>query len=258
MTTSPRKQAQQQQRDRLQRKAERQQQRINNPARPARQGPNGSVIPLGGDAANPIRTIGGTSGGTPVGSPVTLSSGGISGGMPRGVEVTSQQLRALEEKAARIDFTAGLQVIAANPNDLDGDGSDRQKLARRPGDCCLDTTTGTYYYWNTTEKLWITIATPRQKRGIGIAAPAVQQYPFMIGGDIATEDHPRLIEALRLTWRNQDGTTGTAGAAALLINGSAVTLGTTQMTAANDYLALNVTNAGTADFLLAEVFFTLV
>jgi hypothetical protein len=243
MTTSPRNQAQSAQLQRLQREAERQQQRINNPARPARQGPNGSVIPLGGDAANPIRSfIGGTSGGTAEGSPVTLSSGGVVGGMPRGVEVTSQQLRALEEKAAKVDFTAGLQVIAANPNDLDGDGSDRQKLARRPGDCCLDTSTGVWYYWNATEKLWLGETIPVS---VPIQGASVQQYPVLFAWC-------RLrIETLSIQNKDSSGANVTDGTATLLANGGAVTLGTTLLPLGG-YLALNVTGAG-SDFLVASI-----
>jgi hypothetical protein len=212
--------------------------------RPALAAPGGRVQRLGGNPLTPrARQL---TGATPTGAPIQYNQGILAG----------QPLLPPPPETARPQ--PPVLTAAGNPNDLDGDDTGKVLQPRFNLDLAVDSTTGAAYYWDNVASSWVVIGTARQKRGLGIAAPAVQQYPFMIGGDPATEDQPRLLQALRLTWRNQNGTTGTAGAAALLLNGSAVTLGTTQMATAGDYLALNVTNAGSADYLLAEVFFTLV
>jgi len=182
-----------------------------------------------------------TSGAIPNGQVVPASPAGV-GGMPASFGIDPETIRALQERAARIDLTAGVQVTATHPNDQDGDDAGRILAPRRAGDSALYQ--GVVYYWDETEGQWLGAV---EELTVAVASPAVQQYPA-----IGSSPYRRRIESLTITNRSGDGTAGTAGTGALLVDGAAVTLGTTLLPVSG-YLALNVTGAGTGDFLIATI-----
>jgi hypothetical protein len=151
-------------------------------------------------------------------------------------------LRSVEKSEADLFNLAVHQVGSGNPNDLDGDGSNRQQPARYSKDLYLDSSTGIWYYWNPDEEVWLgeTIAI-----SIPIQGAVIQQYPVLFAWC-------RLrIESLSIQNKDADGADVTDGTAVLLADGSAVTLGQTLLDV-DGYLSLDVTDEG-EDFLVASI-----
>ena len=207
---------------------------------------SGNYRRLGGDGGYRPRGIV-TSGGIPVGAR-TPANDNLIGGMPAGD--FGLNLRAIEDRIAEVSAASGPQIGDPNPNDLAGDGSGQKASPRYPQDHYYQSSTGTLWQWRTSteedEGEWEVISAVKNLVTVGIASPAVQQYPV-----IGLNDIERRIESLDIRNRLANGTAGTAGTGTLLVDGSAVTLEETILPVGG-YLALNVTAIGTG-ILIATV-----
>lgn len=177
-----------------------------------------------------------TSGAVPIGQAVPANNG-LVGGMPASFGGDAQAIRDLRERLAQVAEERGFQAWQGDPNKQ---GQSESPLAARYlFDRYLDRDTMTLYYWQqsgaTTGGKWIPVASGLDSLSGGIETPAVKQYPL-----ITYNDEPRKIIQLHLSWT---GAGATPGAATLLANGSAVTMGSTILDVGQT-MALNVTNAG--------------
>jgi hypothetical protein len=112
------------------------------------------------------------------------------------------------------------------------------------------------YQWRTTfgdeDGEWFALFQRFDEQNGAIPVPAVQQYPLM-----PSVKQRRIPVSINLVGRMPNGSTATAGSAAILINGSAVALGET-IAEINSYVALNVTSVGEAEILAFCVVWELV
>jgi hypothetical protein len=161
------------------------------------------------------------------------------------------RLQALQERVGEVAQQVGPQVGAERPtpNEVDETDPDTDVFPRYRGDRYFQTTTDQTWQWapstDTDPGYWFVAREP-DFLPVTVDSPAVQQYPaFLI------EVLRWRIDAVQLTNRNPDGSVATAGAASVLLNGSAVTLGET-VAMPGDYLALDVTDAG-AGMMLAVI-----
>jgi hypothetical protein len=201
----------------------------------------GEFSTLGGDGGSRRTNI--TSGGVPIGA-VVPNAGGLVGGMPAPGGGDAAGLKLLGERVAGVAFERGPQVGTSRPtpNLIDASNESTDIAPRYPQD---------RYYQTTTRQTWQWVATTGGNAGywdvaaaddllpIGVDSPAVEQYPGLLNDTIQ-----RRVEAVTVDNYLANGTAGTAGAASVLVNGAAVTLGTTLLPPGG-YLALSVTSAGT-------------
>jgi hypothetical protein len=187
-----------------------------------------------------------TSGGRPIGA-VVPNSGGLMGGMSAGVDGDGG-LQLLQERLGEVAQQIGPQtgVAIPTPNEIDEADPETDVFPRYRGDHYFQTTTRQTWQWEPSTDsdagYWF-VAAEDDLLPVAIESPAVQQYPALIVDIVRWR-----IEAVQLTNRNPDGSEATAGAASVLLNGTAVTLGET-VAVPGDYLAVNVTSAGAGAML---------
>lgn len=187
-----------------------------------------------------------TSGGRPIGA-VVPSNGGLMGGMPAPGS-DDGRLQALQERMGEVAQQVGPQVGAERPtpNEIDETDPETDVFPRYRGDRYFQTTTRRTWQWasstDTDPGYWFVAAEP-DFLPVAIESPTVQQYPALVVDMLRWR-----IDGVQFTNRNTDGSVATAGAATVLLNGSAVTLGET-VAVPGDYLALDVTDAGAGAML---------